>query len=76
MSCGYCYECQVCITCEKFGPRQQIPKPPRMPVQSCVPIQRQMPLTEEKVREIVMEILIAHGLIQPKQEHKSIEFTK
>jgi len=84
LPCRICYTCQVCISCEKYGegavvegqppmpvqqPQLQPPMPMPMPIQPPMPMPVQ-PLTEERVREIILEMLIQFGLVKPQQQRR------
>jgi len=71
--CGKCFECEVCIKCEKFSPPAQRPtqRPPaRIQPPVCRP--QQPPLDEQRVRQIVLEILIELGLIPEARKRAKI----
>jgi len=76
-SCGVCYECERCFKCEKFGPtpmRQPVRRPPQPPPPVCTP---QMPMTDEqRIRQIVLEILIELGLIPEARKRAGISPSK
>ena len=83
MSCGSCYECQNCFTCQKecgiciaceVGVAEREVKPQPQIRQMRQPIQPQPSLTREEIREIVMEILIQLGLVkQPRRREFKVE---
>ena len=76
-ACGRCFECEVCYTCEKFGPPPQTPpaRPPAQPQPAvCRPQAPPQPpvIDEQRIRQIVLEILIELGLIPEARKRAGI----
>lgn len=71
--CGKCFECEVCIRCEKFGPPAQRQPAGAQPV-VCRPQGPPHPLQidEQRIRQIVLEILIELGLIPEARKRAKI----
>jgi len=77
--CGVCYECQVCVQCEKYGGgrmAQQMP-PVQRQIRAPQPVMPQpqmqfQPLTEERVREIILEMLIQYGLVKGSERRREL----
>ena len=79
--CGKCFGCERCITCEKVGPRTPM-QPPRSPapsqqmtcrLQSLVMDEQRL---EQRVRQIVMDVLIELGLIPEARKRAKISPSK
>jgi len=75
--CGKCFGCEVCIKCEKFGPQA-----PRQPARQPIGVQPAVcrpqgfpqppPIDEQRIRQIVLEILIELGLIPEARKRAKI----
>jgi len=56
--CRKCFTCQTCVTSQEG--RTQTPQKTRQPQRQ----QKEKPLTEARIKELVLEILIETGLLQ------------
>jgi len=80
--CLVCYDCQVCVSCEKYGgPRGQIPPhqqrgPMPAPAPQPQPVPAQL-FSEEDikrvVKEAVLEALIQLGLVKPPERQRVLK---
>ena len=80
--CLVCYDCQVCVSCEKYGgPRGQMPQQQgRWPAPALAPQLQPVlpqPLREEDmkrvVKEAVLEALIQLGLVKPPERQRELK---